>query len=132
MPTTIDVLSAEPIMTVTIHGYVTAEEIEEINDISVEFLEYCEDHLYRITDVRNADLSCEDMMHILFSSRKYLSSGINPGVTLVFVGQNSWSQLAQDILSKEHFGIEEVPTFDTLEGAFAFVRSKKMLLEPAL
>jgi hypothetical protein len=125
MSVSLEKLSSEPIVIVTIVGLVNVEGMRDIYLQIAEILEAIDPPLYRITDVREQETSFAEMIEIVKEAGKGLpGTTTDPRIRNSFVGRHKFAMLARDFYRNSDPNRNSMPVFDTLEEALFSVRSE--------
>ena len=122
MPAEFKRIEGEPIVVAALSGHVVADDMETVYKETQTLLENELSHVYRITDVREADSNFGDMIKILMASKNKPGSSSDPRIKVVFVGKNKWVQMARDAFNREQFGAFDTPIFPDMEDAMGYIR----------
>jgi hypothetical protein len=124
MPVEVSRIPDEPVIIATLRGQIVAEDTQYIFDRTQELRQNMPEHIYRITDVRDATSSFASIIEIIQQgAADRPSSTSDPTVTVVFVGKSQWSKLYIDALRQSEFGQVDIPLFNTLDEARAFIKN---------
>jgi len=123
--TSVERVPGEPIIIITIKGHLDAHIMRDVYDRVAELARDVEAPVYRITDVREMDVTIADMVEIIKESSKgFPGSPTDPRIVNVFVGKSHMSRFAADMLRLRRFGGVSTVLMNTMEDALAYVRLK--------
>lgn len=122
MPVDVSALPDKPIVLATLRGQITLSDATHIFQRTHELRQTMPEHIYRITDVREATSTFSEIIQIIRSGASDSPSATNdPTITIVFVGKSQWSKLFIDAMQQHQFGQVSIPLFNTIEEAMQFV-----------
>lgn len=125
MTTRVERMPGEPIIVVTINGHLDAPIMQRIYEQVTSHAQAIEGAVFRITDVRQMDVTLADMVEIIKEAgRGKPGSASDPRIVNVFVGKSHMSRFAADMLRLRRFGGISTVLMNTLEDALAYVRVK--------
>jgi hypothetical protein len=123
MPAKVEKLLDEPIILVTIEGYLDASMMKIAYEQIAAIADQVEPPLYRITDARKQENSFADMMAIIKQAKTGVpGSTTDPRIKHVFVGRNKMSMIARDVYTRGGDDQDAMPMFDTIEDALTYIR----------
>ena len=124
MPAEVIKLEGEPIVIATLTDKVTAEDLVELYDQTLRFLDEETPYLYRISDVRHATSTFPEMSKISTEAREKMGAVSDSRIhKLVIVGSNQWSEMYREAVQRWSYNQFDVPVFETVDEALAFVRT---------
>jgi hypothetical protein len=122
MTVEVSTLPDKPVVLATLRGQITLDDARYIFQQTHELRQSMPDHIYRLTDVREATSSFSEIIQIIRSGADDLPSATNdPTITVVFVGKSQWSKLFIDAMRQQQFGQVTIPLFNTLDEALEFI-----------
>ncbi len=122
MPVKVSALPDKPVVLATLLGQITLDDATYIFQQTHELRQTMPEHIYRVTDAREATSSVADMIQIIRSGADDIPSATNdPTITIVFVGKSQWSKLFIDAMRQQQFGQVHIPLFNTLDEALEFI-----------
>lgn len=122
MPINIRYIEDQPIIIVELSGHVVPADLEAAYSATIDLIEQQDlQHVYRITDVRQANSDFGEMMKILAAAKNLPGSSVDPRVHVVFVGSNIWAQLARDFLTRQSIGAGAMPIYLDIDEAFEYI-----------
>ncbi len=125
MPTSVERVPGEPIIIITIQGHLDAHIMRDVYDRVARLGGNVEPPVYRITDVREMDVTLADMVEIIKdASRGFPGSPTDPRIVNVFVGKSHMSRFAADMHKLRRFGGVSTVLMNTMDDALAYVRLK--------
>lgn len=123
MPVDVRRLPDEPIIIATLTETIALDDVQIIFQRTEELRADMPSQIYRITDTTDAITSIAEIIRIIKSAADGRSSKTtDPTVTVVFVGKSQWSHLFTEAMKQGEFGKVQIPLFDTLDDALAYVR----------
>lgn len=115
MPIQIEIVTEDPIILVTVYGEFTAEDARDISLNTASVLHEYGRKIYRIHDIRAADMSFPNILAVIREARKGEFVGsLDERVQMLVVGRNPMFDLARS--SYENSG-RSVPVFDCVHDA---------------
>ena len=126
MPVTVERVPGKPIIIGTLRGHVTVELVKEMFEQSAKLADEIGEHVYRITDVSNVELTFKDLVMALAnaSSQKQPGSSADPRFTGMLVGSHKWSQMFSESIQQEQYGKMNIPLFEDVDAAMAYIEEK--------
>lgn len=122
MTVEVSTLPDKPVVLATLRGQITLDDARYIFQQTHKLRQSMPDHIYRLTDVREATSSFSEIIQIIRSGADDLPSATNdPTITVVFVGKSQWSKLFIDAMRQQQFGQVTIPLFNTLDEALEFI-----------
>lgn len=132
MTTSVERIPGEPIILITLQGRLDAHVMQNLYKQVAELAHHIEGPVYRITDLRQMEVTLADMVEIIKeASRGFPGSATDPRVVNVFVGNSHMSRFAADMLRLRRFGGICCVLMNTLEDALAYVRLKAASNSPS-
>jgi hypothetical protein len=123
--TRVERIAGEPIIVVTIQGHLDAPIMQQIYGQVADLAAQIEGPVYRITDLRQMDLTLADMVEVIKEAgRGVPGSATDPRIVNIFVGRSHMTRFAADMLRLRRFGSVYSVLMNTLEDALAYVRLK--------
>jgi hypothetical protein len=126
MSITVEKLPNEPIIVVTYGGKLNLEIVSDAFRKSAEIMDRLEGTVYRISDIRQgtgAFSKTMDIIHKIRQSQNVSGSTLDPRLKAVFVGSHILAQMYADILKQSEYGSKEIPFFDDIDEALAYIRN---------
>ena len=123
MSVTVEKLSNEPILIVTVDGHLDADMVKDLYQEIGMLTEDMQPPIYRITDVRKMTITFMDLMGVIKEGTKD-----TPGTTTdarishMFVGKDKFAKIARDVFQR--INPDNHPMLNTLEEALAYIRWK--------
>jgi hypothetical protein len=118
-------LPNEPILIADVHGRMDVEAVRNLFAQTAAFCNEVNDTVYQIASFLNVDASINDAARVLVeASRGARGSALDPQVKAVMVAGHNRVRLLIDLMRQKEFGGAEVPVFDTVDAALAFVREQ--------
>ena len=118
-------IPGEPIIIITIQGHLDAHIMRNTYQQVADIARTIEGPVYRITDLRNVDVTLADLVEVVKEASKSIpGSASDPRIINIFVGKNHMSRFAADMLRLRRFGGVYSVLMSTLEDALAYVRLK--------
>jgi hypothetical protein len=118
-------LPNEPIVIADVQGRM---DVESIRNIFAQTAVLCHEdggQIYQIASFLDVDASIKDAARVLVeASRGAPGSALDPKVRAVLVAGHNRVRLLFDLMRQKEFGGVEVPVFDTLDAALAYVREQ--------
>lgn len=116
-------LENEPIVIATLIGKITAEDLADLYNQTMPYLDEETPYLYRISDVRQATSSFPEMSKITVEAREKIGAVSDSRIRkLVMVGSDQWIEMYREAVQRWSYERLEIPVFDTIEEALAYVR----------
>lgn len=132
MTTRVERIPGEPIILITIQGHLDAHIVQNTYKQVAELARHIEGPVYRITDLRQMEVTLTDMVEIIKeASRGLPGSATDPCILNVFVGKSHMSRFAADMLRLRRFGGVCCVLMTTLDDALAYVRVKTASSSPS-
>jgi anaerobic glycerol-3-phosphate dehydrogenase len=122
MPVSVKRLPDEPILIASLSGTITVDDIKSMYRQSSALMTPADDHIYRITDVRQATSTFAEMLKAIQESTQEMpGSAADSHVSVTFVGESTWVKYARDAFSRQ--GIS-MATFTDMESALDSIRAQ--------
>ncbi|MBC7813997.1 MAG: hypothetical protein H7175_22780 [Burkholderiales bacterium] len=122
----VEKLPDEPIIVVTYAGELNLEIVSAAFRQSAEIMDRLDGTVYRISDIRQGTSEFSDTMDIIHRirhSRNVSGSTLDPRLKAVFVGSHVLAEMYADILKQSEYGGKEIPFFNEMDDALAYIRS---------
>lgn len=118
-------LQQESIVLATLTGTVTPELITEMYAQSAALADEIGGHVYRITDVRECDISFSDLLLALAeASEGQPGSPTDPRITGMLVGTNQMSLMFSKSAEQDQYHNMNIPHFNEMDQAMAYIREQ--------
>ena len=127
MPGSVEKIPDKPIAIVTYHGHISVEDTRAVFAQVAGLVDVYGSPFYRLTRVSSSDsdTSFDELMRMtVVSSKGIPGSATDPNVTTIFVGQSMYFDLFVDAMQQDSFGGVEIPMFDTMDEAMAYVEEQ--------
>ncbi len=122
---TLELLPNEPIVLTHAKGMLTVQDFAEMFVISRKLLHGMQGTIYRISDFREASSSFTDLLRMAqMASKGGEGTTTDPRIKAVLVGTNQWVSLARTIFEQPQYSAMRFPTFETMEEALRYARTK--------
>lgn len=123
---TVEQLPGEPIIVVTVDGYLDVDSVRDIYEKVAEFASTIDGAVFRITDVRRQKTTFDEMQKIIAEASKGTAGTTSdPRIKNVFVGLNPHAMLARAKLAEQSGKISaQMKTFIMMEQALTYVRAE--------
>jgi len=106
--------------------------MQQIYGAVADHAEQIEGPVYRITDLRQMDVTLADMVEIIKEAgRGVPGSATDPRIVNIFVGKSHMTRFAADMLRLRRFGSVYSVLMNTLDDALAYVRLKAASSSPS-
>ena len=125
MPVTVERLPNEPIIMARLWGEIDISCISEMYERSVPIIEEVGGTTWRVTDALDVETTFSDVVQILGKiASDTPGATTDPRVKSVLVGTNQWVTFVADSLQQRQYGTLNIPRYETVDEALAFVRSQ--------
>lgn len=115
MPVEIEMVTEDPIMVVTVYGNFNVEDAREISRFTAQVLAEHEGTIYRIHDIRAADMTFPGIMAIIKEARKReTGSSLDKRVQMLIVGRSGMFDIARAAYTRAG---KNVPVFSSVQTA---------------
>lgn len=115
MPIETELLTDDPIILTTIYGDFTAADAREIFRFTANILDDYEGTIYRIHDIRAADMTFPSVIGVIQEARKLeAGSSLDERVQMVMVGYSGMFDIARAAYTQSG---KNIPVFDTVQTA---------------
>ena len=116
MSVTLKQLTEDPILLAEYIGEFTLQDMLDTYEFTAEVMDnYPDTMIYRVHDIRQAELSFPVMMQVIKESNLTMrGSNIDEHVQVIFVGRSNLTDIVRDAMVKHG---KTMPTFETLEAA---------------
>ena len=126
MPITIEMLPNEPIIIARLQGRITAEDAADYVRMCVDLVANNSANYFRIHEVTDAEIAISDMLPISTYMGANLPASLRDSrFQEIFVGNSQTSRMYADILCKQALDGAQLPFFNTLDDALAFVSGQQ-------
>ena len=125
MPATVHRMPNEAIIVATLSGVVDVATIESMYQRTHEIIG-ADEHIHRITDVRDVTSTFAEIMAIIqVASKGTPGSTTDPRIQAIFVGNNHWVQMVRTAMHLKQFGNVNIPMFLTIEDAVDYIHMEQ-------
>lgn len=126
MPITIEMLPNEPIIIARLQGRITAEDAADYVRMCVDLVANNSANYFRIHEVTDAEIAISDMLPISTYMGANLPASLRDSrFQEIFVGNSQTSRMYADILCKQALDGTQLPFFNKLDDALAFVSGQQ-------
>ncbi|RMF77249.1 MAG: hypothetical protein D6737_18195 [Chloroflexi bacterium] len=127
MPATIECLSDQSIILITIEGRYTIEDARDIWAQTNDLIDTLEGDVYRIVDVCKMEISFGDMLAITQEIIKgQPGTAVDPRIQTIYIGHNPMNRIIRDKIYFETQAMVHIPTFCTLNEALEYIRRNRV------
>ncbi len=121
----------QPIIVAVLSGDITSEMVQEMFAQSAALADEIGEQAYRITDIRLSEISFSDLVVVLADSASgQPGSPSDPRIHGVLVGTHGWSKFFVTSAHQAQYGEMNIPIFEDMETAQAYIRERMMLDRP--
>jgi hypothetical protein len=128
----VEKVPAEPIIIATLSGDLTPEIVQDMFAQSATLVDEIGGPVYRITDIRLTEISFHDLVLVLADcSHGQPGSPADPRIRGMLVGTtHEWSRFFADSLQQEQYGRLNIPIFEELDQAMAYIHEEMASASP--
>ncbi len=125
MAVKVEQIPGQPIIIATLSGDITTQMVHDMFAQSARLVDQIGGTVYRITDIRQTEISFPELVQVLADSAKgQPGSPTDPRIRGMIVGTHGWSHFFVDSAEQDQYGTMKIPIFESLEDAFASIYSQ--------